>query len=88
MPLSKATGPASGQLATMEDVRHLAGDVENGKALEILKLKPTVDELEQAVMWAAGNGDIPARQGHPLAGTAAAIFDILSADEEEPPPVR
>jgi len=70
------------------DVRRIVGDIEDGKAIEILTLQPTTEELEEAAIWATGNGDVLAKEGHPLSGKAAAIFDILTADEEEPPPVH
>lgn len=83
-----STTSARGNLATLADVRRIVGDIDDGKALEILALQPTTDELEQAAMWAAGNGDLLGKEGHPLSGNAATIFDMLTADEEEPPPVR
>ena len=39
-------------------------------------------------MWANREGDIPGKSGHPLDGKAAAIFDILTAGEEDEPPRR
>lgn len=73
-------------LADLDDVRRLVGDIENGKALEIIALHPIIADLERAVLWAAGSGDVLGKQDPPLVGTAAAIVDILTADEEEPPP--
>ena len=55
--------------------------------MQILALHPTIAEIEQAVLWTAGDGDILAKGGHPLTGTVAAVLDILSVeDEEEPSP--
>ena len=79
------SAPDSGAtFATLADVLRLASNIENGKALEILALQPTIEELEEAAIWAAGNGDLLGKEGRPLSGTAAAIFDILTAEEEEP----
>jgi hypothetical protein len=73
-------------LADLDDVRRLVGDIENGKALEILALHPVIVDLERAALWAAGSGDVLGKQDPPLLGTIAAIVEILTADEEEPPP--
>ncbi len=79
---------AHAALATLADVRRLVGNLENGKALEILALHPTTEELEEAAMWAQGNGDFLGKDGHALSGAAAAIFDILMAEEDEPSPLH
>ena len=54
---------------------------------DLLRLVGDVDE--RTALWAAGDGDVLAKGGHPLTGTAAEVVDILTADqEEEPPPSR
>ncbi len=73
-------------MATREDLLRLVGDLDERKVLDILALRPTVTEIEQAALWAAGDGDVLAKGGHPLRGTAAEVLDILTADEEEEPP--
>ena len=64
-------------------MRRLAGDIEDAKAAEILSLEPSEAELEQALVWAAGNGDLRGKERHPLEGKAARIFDILTAENDE-----
>jgi predicted phosphoribosyltransferase len=66
-----------------DDVRRIAGDIDDAKLSEILTLAPSYEELEEASIWASGNGDLRARQGHPLHGKAAKLFNILTADEDE-----
>jgi len=52
-------------------------------------VRPTIAEIEEASLWATGDGDVLAKDGHPLSSTAAEVVNILIADEEEePPPVR
>jgi hypothetical protein len=64
------------------------GDIDEA-IIAILALKPSLAELEQAAVWATGDGDVLGKTGHPLTAIAAQIVDILTADEEEePPPVR
>jgi hypothetical protein len=67
-----------------DDVKHIVGDIEEWKIIEILALKPTLTEVEEAAVWASGNGDVLAKAGHPQVGVIAQIVEILTADEEEP----
>jgi hypothetical protein len=69
--------------ATAEEVERILGDVNAHKVVEILALKPTVAELEQATLWKTGQDDVLASARLKLTGKAAQIYDILSADEEE-----
>jgi hypothetical protein len=43
---------------------------------------PTVEELEVALAWAAGESDVMGKERHPLSGKTAELYDILMADEE------
>jgi hypothetical protein len=73
-----------------DDVRRILGDIDDAKFIEILGLHPSLSDLEQAAMWAAGDGDFLAKSGHPLVGVGAEIVDILivDEDEEEPPKIQ
>ncbi len=89
--MRKARPKAGGKpvTATRDDLLHLFGEIDERKLLDILALGPTVAEIEEASLWAAGNGDVLAKGGHPLSSTAADVVNILIADEEEePPPAR
>jgi hypothetical protein len=59
---------------TQDDLKAVLGDVDNDKALQILALDPTPAELEEAAIWAAGDGDVLAKSGKPLSGKAAEIW--------------
>jgi len=74
--------------ASRNDLERLLGDIEDAKLIAILALEPTLAEVEEAAIWTAGDGDVLAKSGHPLTGVVANIVDILTADEEEPPPVH
>ncbi len=74
---------ASEVLATVDDVRRIVGEIDDAKTVAILALHPTMVDLEQAALWAVGDGDVLAKQGRPLTGVAAAVFDLLTADEDE-----
>lgn len=83
--------PASGSHSarvSQTDLKNIVGDIDDDKIIAILELQPTLAELEEAAVWATGDGDVLAKEGRPLAGVAAEIFEILTADEEEPPPIR
>ena len=67
-----------------DDVLRIVGAVDDETAAEILALNPTIADLEIAALRAAGT-DEPLREHPPLGPVAAAIFDILVADEEDEP---
>ena len=72
-----------------ENLKSILGDLDDAKIIQILALNPTVADLEEAAIWATGNGDVLGKAGRPLSGTAVDILEILTADEEEePPPAR
>jgi hypothetical protein len=70
------------------ELKLIVGNVDETQAVEILKLQPTVGELEEAVVWATGDGDVLAKEGRPLTGKVSEIVEILTADEDEPARVR
>jgi hypothetical protein len=88
--MSQAHANQAGPVGTVtrEDLVRLVGALDERKTLDILALKPTSGELEEAAIWATGDGDVLAKMGRPLAGLVAQIVDILTVNEEEPPAVR
>jgi hypothetical protein len=88
--MSKQPSESGMHMATVSrnDLERLLGDIEDAKLIAILALEPTLAEVEEAAIWTAGDGDVLAKSGHPLTGVVANIVDILTADEEEPPPVH
>ena len=76
--------PSERTTATREDIRSILGDLDDTTTLEIPGLNPSVSDLEEALMWSSGSGgDVLGREGHPLTGIAAQVFDILARDEQE-----
>jgi hypothetical protein len=71
-----------------DDIKRILGEIDESKVIEILGLKPTVADVEEAVVWASGDGDVLAKSGHPQTGVIAQIVDILTTDEDEPEPKR
>jgi hypothetical protein len=75
-------------MISKDALRAIVGDLDDAKIVEILNLQPTLAELEEAAVWASGDGDVLGKQGRPMTETVSALVDILTADEEEPPPIR
>jgi len=84
MPPTSSPRPTKSPPAGHDDLKRVIADLDDAAALEILALSPTVAEIEEAALWASGEGDRLDRAGHPLTGTVAEIFDILVRDREEP----
>jgi len=69
--------------ATAGELRAILGELDDAKVLEILNLSPTVLELEEAVVWGRGDGDVLGKEGRPLTGIAAQVLEILTRNEQE-----
>lgn len=68
---------------TRDELLHILGDLDDAKIIEILALNPCLADLEEAAVWAAGDGDVLGKSGHPLGTVASSIVDILATDDEE-----
>jgi len=82
--MAKAARSGEQQLATADDVTRILGEIDNNKLLDIMTLRPTIVDVEEASLWLAGDPDVFGA-GQPLARVAGDIVSILTADEEEPP---
>lgn len=65
-------------IAAAAKVRHIVEDVDDEIIAEILRLQPTLNELEIAATFLRGEGNEVDQIGHTLSGKAAQIFEILS----------
>jgi hypothetical protein len=88
MPKPKSGQPMRGQDATESDLHQILGDMDDSTAIAILALHPSVAQLEEARVWLNGGGDVLGKEHRPLDGVVAQIFDMLRAEEEEPPLTR
>lgn len=66
---------------TADDVRRIAGDIDDVKLVAILELGATVAELEAAVAWEEGESDVLGEAREPLSGRVGEIYEILTAGE-------
>lgn len=69
-------------VAGRDEVKAILGDIDPGKMLAIVELRPTVADVETALLWLEGDADIYGA-GEPLKGLAADIVAILTAGEDE-----
>jgi hypothetical protein len=65
------------------EVRRLLGDLEDETIAEILKLQPTLPDLEAAAICLDGTLDPLTRSGHSLSKATAGILEIMLPDTEE-----
>jgi hypothetical protein len=84
--MANTPGPSetSNPLATSDDVRSILGELDDAKLFDILALKPTILDVEEASMWLSGDKDV-FEPCQPLKQVAGDIVAILTAEEEEEP---
>ncbi len=82
MAKEPATAQDRGALATADDIRRILGTLDEAKLLDIVALRPTILDVEEASVWLAGDSDIFGA-GQPLKPVAGEIVAILTADEQE-----
>ncbi|MGA8654000.1 MAG: hypothetical protein WB677_25875 [Xanthobacteraceae bacterium] len=85
MAKDPATAQDRGALATADDIRRVLGTLDEAKLLDIVALRPTILDVEEASVWLAGDTDIFGA-GQPLKPVAGEIVAILTVGEEEEEP--
>ena len=80
MPTPQAT--TDPVFASRDDIKAILGNIDPGKMLAIVKLRPTVADVEAALLWLEGDADVYGA-GEPLKGLAADIVSILTEGEDE-----
>ena len=73
-------------VTSADEVRHVAGPLNDDAVAAILRVGPSLEELEVAARYALGEGDLVDRAGHPLSGRVAQLYEILSAEEADEEP--
>ena len=66
---------------TRDDVIHLLGDINDHKVVEILETGASLEELEEAAAWLAGESDVMGEERLPLTGAAGIVYEIIARDE-------
>ena len=80
---ASAIGPASApKTLTHEQINEVVGDIDGMRAAEIIATGATIEELEEAVAWAARESDVMGDlrlRGSPVVGK---VYDLLTAEEK------
>ena len=74
-------GPRS---LTAQDVKDIAGDLDDAKIAAILATGANAEQLEEAMAWASGESDVMGDLERPLTGAIAQLYDILMTGDEFP----
>lgn len=69
--------------ATHDDLIHALGNLEATKIADILALRPTVAEVEEAAVRLAGEEEDLAEDRRQAKGVVAEILNILAVEQEE-----
>jgi len=67
----------------VSQLRRLVGDIDDAKVSAILALNPTIEDVEEAVIWIEESGELRPDGEWKLSGKASEIFDILTSDLED-----
>ncbi len=86
--MNSLTSDTDATLTSSDELRAVVGNLDDGKVMEILNLQPTKVELEEAAIWASGDGDVLGKSGHPMSQKVAEIVEILTLGEDDPSPER
>ena len=83
--MAQKSGAQSDVAASADDIRRILGELDEAKLLDILALRPTLLDVENASMELSGDRDVFGA-GEPLKGVPGDIVEILAVDEEEKAP--
>jgi hypothetical protein len=72
-------------LASSADIKGILGALDESALLEILALRPTIRDVEEAAMWLSGDRDIFGA-GEPLKDVVAEIVAVLAPNAEDETP--
>jgi hypothetical protein len=69
-------------MITHDDILHLCGELPDWKVARILASEATYEDLTTTMAWVGGQDDVIGPAEHPLIGRAAALYEIIMADED------
>jgi hypothetical protein len=73
-------------MLSQQDIRRVLGRLDDAQVVEILKLSPTLGDVEIAAICLAGDHDVLAKSAHHTSGIAEGIVAIVSDGAEYPSP--
>lgn len=68
---------------SMAAITKICGELPDWKISAIEKSGASLNDLQVALVWAAGEDDVMAESGHKLEGAALTVYEILMADEDD-----
>lgn len=74
--------PKTARRLTHDDVIKTAGPLDDASVAEIIASGATIEELEEAVLWASGVTRLGRERERPLSGVVAQLYEILTADDQ------
>jgi hypothetical protein len=69
-------------VASRDDIKGILGNLDPGKMLAIVEMRPTIADVEAASLWLSGDADVYGA-GESLKGASADIVAILTEGEDE-----
>ena len=78
---SRDAGAMKTRTITPEDVIQVIGRIEDERIVAIVATGGTLEDLEEAAMYAEQEDDVMGELRKPLTGVAADIYDILTRDQ-------
>lgn len=66
---------------TRPDILRMFGPIDDHRALEVLGLNPSWEEMEVTMAYLADMTDIMGKERQPLSGNSAKIYEIVTRDE-------
>jgi len=64
------------------EIRRLCGELQDWKVAAIEATDATLEEVEEAAAWAAGDDEIKGDARRSLTGAAAAVYDLLALGDD------
>ena len=83
--MAKLNSGGSTAMATEAEITGILGPLDTDKLLAILSLKPTVADVETALLWMSGDRDVFGAD-EPVKGAVSDIVTILTEGEDEEGP--
>jgi hypothetical protein len=69
------------ETVSRDEIERVLGRVPDDLAVAIIETGATLEDLEVAEQWASGADEVMGKTRHPLSGVAAAVYDLLVADQ-------
>jgi hypothetical protein len=80
---ASAAGPTAGTARlTHEQITGVVGEIDDIRAVEIIATGATIEELEEAVAWAARESDVMGDLRLHASPVVGKVYELLTAEEK------